>query len=424
MFKNYLRTFWKIASQNRLFTFLSLFGISLTIMFVMILSMTVNKVVKGSGPEKNLKHILTTGRLKVRTQEKGGNEVFSQIERYVGEDYLKKIKSAEHISMFYSYTWEFLRNGIQYTTGFMVTDAEFWEVFDFEFVQGKPYTNDDLRTQTNLAVITEGLKEMFFGDVDTVLGKTIRFHDYLLTVWGVVKDVPPTSQNLLSGLFFPYALFPAEKPNPRSFSPYSGPYTIAFKANSRKEFSAIRRDVQSVIQRIDAADPKLALVLAGPNTQMENLLAVHDPEDQEGPSAKSRKYLLWGTIFLLLPIVNLMALNFARIRERGEEIAIRKSFGASSATLRSQFIFENILLTLIGGLLGVLLSFLVVALLGNTLSIPVKAGTTVPMSFSFDFLVFGIALGVCLLFGLLSGVLPAIRMARMKPVKYLKGGEI
>jgi putative ABC transport system permease protein len=81
-------------------------------------------------------------------------------------------------------------------------------------------------------------------------------------------------------------------------------------------------------------------------------------------------------------------------------------------------------LTIAGGIIGILLSYVVVALLGSTLNIPVKAGTTVPMSFPFDFLVFGIALGVCLLFGMLSGVLPAIRMSRMKPVKYLKGGEI
>ena len=140
--------------------------------------------------------------------------------------------------------------------------------------------------------------------------------------------------------------------------------------------------------------------------------------------AKLRKYILWGLAFILLPAINLMALNFARIRERGEEIAVRKSFGASSAILRGQFIFENVLLTLVGGIIGILLSFIIVATLGNTLTIPVKAGTIVPMSFSFDFLVFGITLGVCLLFGFLSGALPALRMSRMKPVKYLKGGEL
>ena len=424
MLKNYLKTFWKVAKQNKLFTFLSLFGISLTIMFVMIFSMTVNKVVKGSGPEKDLGNIIVAENMKVRTQKRGGNEVFSGIGRTECEEYFKKITSADNISMFYGYEWEFRQNGRQYKMGFMCTDAEFWEMFDFEFIQGRPYTKEEVTNGANLAVITESLKEVLFGNDNNVLGKTVKYMDYSLTVLGVVKDVPPTSQNLRSGLFYPYAIWPAEKPDPRSFSPYSGAFSLAFKAKDRNQFAAIRRDVQAIIQRIDAADPNLALFLAGPNTQWERLFTAFDPEDDTGPWRLLRKYFLWGFGFIFLPAVNLMALNFARIRERGEEIAVRKSFGASSAVLKGQFIFENLVLTIAGGLIGILLSFLVVALLGNTLNIPVKAGTTVPMSFSFDFLVFGIALGVCLLFGMLSGVLPAIRMSRMKPVKYLKGGEI
>jgi putative ABC transport system permease protein len=119
-----------------------------------------------------------------------------------------------------------------------------------------------------------------------------------------------------------------------------------------------------------------------------------------------------------------MALNFARIRERGEEIAVRKSFGASSVILRGQFVFENVMLTLAGGAIGIVLSFLAVALLGSSISIPVNGWNNVPISFSFDLRVFMAALFSCLLFGIFSGVLPAFRMSRMKPVKYLKGGEI
>ena len=140
MLKNYLRTFWKVARQNKLFTFLSLFGISMTIMFVMIFSMTVTKVVKGSGPEKHLGNILVAENMKVRTQKRGGNEVFTELGRTECEEYYKKIKSADKISMFFGYDWEFRQNGRQYTKGYMVTDAEFWEVFDFDFILGRPYT--------------------------------------------------------------------------------------------------------------------------------------------------------------------------------------------------------------------------------------------------------------------------------------------
>jgi putative ABC transport system permease protein len=424
MIKNYFKTFWKVAKQNKLFTFLSLFGISLTIMFVMILSMTVNKVVKGSGPEKDLGKILISDHFKVRDQKPGHPGVQSGLTTKISRDYMKNIKSADLVSMYFDSDWEFMQNGKHYTMGFMGTDAEFWKVFDFKFLQGRPYSAGEVINQSNSAIITESLKEILFGNEKEVIGKPVKLLHLSFTVLGVVEDPSPTSQNLRSGLFFPYTAIP-EYPCPNCYAPaYSGSYTVAFKAHDRSQFASIRKEVQEIIRRLDAADPEFAIFLSGPNTQWENLLATYDPEFDTGPWAKLRKYLLWGFGFIFLPAINLMALNFARIKERGEEIAIRKSFGASSAVLKGQFIFENLLLTLTGGAIGILLSFFVVALLGNTLSIPVKAGTTVPMSFSFDYQVFGIALGVCLLFGMLSGVLPAIRMSRMKPVKYLKGGEI
>jgi putative ABC transport system permease protein len=125
-----------------------------------------------------------------------------------------------------------------------------------------------------------------------------------------------------------------------------------------------------------------------------------------------------------LPAVNLMALNFARIQERGEEIAVRKSFGAAASVLRGQFLFENILMTLTGGLIGIILSYFVVALLGNSLTISVNFMSSVPLTFSFNYKVFVAALVSCLIFGLMSGYLPAVRLSRMKPAVYLKGGEL
>jgi putative ABC transport system permease protein len=119
-----------------------------------------------------------------------------------------------------------------------------------------------------------------------------------------------------------------------------------------------------------------------------------------------------------------MALNFSRIQERGEEIAIRKSFGAATGVLRGQFLFENILMTLTGGIIGILLSYLVVALLGNSLTLSVAFMNNVPLTFSFNYAVFAAALIACLVFGLLSGYLPAVRLSRMKPAIYLKGGEL
>jgi len=420
MLKNYLKIFLKVSTQNKLFTFLSLFGISLTIMFVMIFSMTFNKIVKGSGPEKDLKLMLFADCAKVETSGKNKSINSNFLSQAFCENYLKKVTSAKLNAMYRTDEWTFILNGKHYAREYMLTDADFWKVFDFQFLQGRPYTTEDVVNQNHCAVITQSIKELFFGDEKEVLGKSIRILQLQLTVTGVVEDPSIASQNICNGIFIPYTAMPWTNTQESIL----GPYTVVFKADSKTQFPAIRKEVQDIITRIDRADDKEVITLTGPRTQFDRTLNRYAfNEDDASPMRNFMKYVLWGLAFIFLPAVNLMALNFARIRERGEEIAVRKSFGAHSGRLRTQFIFENLMLTLTGGVIGVILSFLCITLLGKNLSMPISDFDNVPVSFSFDLKIFIIALISCLIFGLFSGVLPAIRMSKMKPVIYLKGGE-
>jgi cell division protein FtsX len=70
-------------------------------------------------------------------------------------------------------------------------------------------------------------------------------------------------------------------------------------------------------------------------------------------------------LFLLLPTINLVNLNMTRIMERSSEIGVRKAFGASSRTLVYQFIVENIILTVIGGIIGLILSVIVLQFINS-----------------------------------------------------------
>lgn len=423
MLINYLKIFLKVTSQNKLFTFLSLFGISLTIMFVMIFSMTISKITSGSGPEEDLEKIIFAWRVKTRntTQAKGGGYSTSACSRILCEDLLKKVESADIASMYSGPSgWEFIFNGEYQLRQQTQTDAEFWELFNYKFIQGRPYTREEVQHRANFAVITRSLKELLFGNEENVLGKTIHYTSFDLVVTGVVEDPPPTAQNASGDLYFPYTVLAGSD---RS-DVYLGLFKMGFKAGSRRDFSRIRDEVREMISRLDAADTTISLFLPGPNTQLEKMMIGYgDPEAYSRGSVILR-YIATALAFLLLPAVNLMALNFARIHERGEEIAVRKSFGASGVELRRQFLFENILMTLMGGLLGILLSYVVVAVFGRHVSLSNSFFWSVPISFSFNFTVFTAAFLACLIFGLLSGYLPAVRLARMKPAVYLKGGEL
>jgi putative ABC transport system permease protein len=422
MLKNYFKIFLKVAGQNKLFTFLSLFGISLTIMFVMIFSMTLTKITTGSGPENELKQIIFCQRAKsVETHNGKKSEGYSMasVGRKLCEDYLKKTKSADLVSMYNGpNTWEFIFNGKYQNKIQNQTDGEYWKVFNYEFLEGRPYTSEDVVKGANVAVISESLKELLFGDEKSVLGKTVRYTSMELIVVGVVADPPKSDQNAVGDLYFPYTLLKGW-----DWDNYLGGYKVAFKSQEKK-FSEIRTEVQEMISRVDAADTTKALFLSGPYSQLEKMMAGYgDPEDYS-MGFSVFKFLMLALAFILLPAINLMSLNFARIHERGEEIAVRKSFGAASGVLRGQFLFENILMTITGGILGIILSYIVVGLLGSSLSLNLGFMYNVPFSFSFDFKVFLVALLTCLIFGLLSGFLPAVRLSRMKPAAYLKGGEL
>ncbi|HEX2969106.1 MAG TPA: FtsX-like permease family protein [Bacteroidales bacterium] len=422
MLKNYFKIFLKVASQSKLFTFLSLFGISLTIMFVMIFSMTISKITRGSGPEKDLNEIIFCQRVKTVETHKGKRSSgysTASLGKVFAEDLLKKTKNADIISMYTGPNpWEFIFNGNYQKKLQNQTDAEYWKIFNYKFLEGKPYTGEEVINGANLAVITKSLKELLFGDTENVLGKTIKYTSMNLVVTGVVEDPPKTDQNAIGDLYFPYTILKGD-----DFDEYIGGYKVAFKS-SQKKFELIRNEVQNIASRIDAADTTRAIFLSGPYSQIEKMMVGYgDPEDYSKGTSLF-KYLMMALAFILLPAINLMSLNFARIHERGEEIAIRKSFGADNKVLRGQFLFENILMTLAGGLIGIILSYIVVALLGNSLTLSVDFMNNVPLSFSFDYKVFAATLIACLVFGLLSGFLPAVRLSRMKPAAYLKGGEL
>ena len=115
--------------------------------------------------------------------------------------------------------------------------------------------------------------------------------------------------------------------------------------------------------------------------------------------------LILLVLFLALPLINLINLNISRVYERKSEIAVRKAFGANSKNILYQFIFENLVLTFIGGMIGLAFAYIVIKWVNaNDLLGIVRLALSVKV-----FIYFII---VILLFGLLSGILPAFRMSR------------
>ena len=122
-------------------------------------------------------------------------------------------------------------------------------------------------------------------------------------------------------------------------------------------------------------------------------------------------------LFMTLPALNLVNINLSRILERVSEIGVRRAFGAPRRALVAQFLVENVVLTLIGAVLGLVLAAATLAALNRSGVVPYS-------DFAINFRVFGWAVGLSLAFAVLSGVLPAWRMARLDPVAALSGRSL
>jgi len=86
------------------------------------------------------------------------------------------------------------------------TNAEFWEVMDYKFIEGKPYTAQQIKNGERVAVISEDIKNKYFGKGDGVVGKYIEADNVQYRVSGVVKSVPITMLVSYGDLFVPYTV--------------------------------------------------------------------------------------------------------------------------------------------------------------------------------------------------------------------------
>lgn len=140
----------------------------------------------------------------------------------------------------------------------------------------------------------------------------------------------------------------------------------------------------------------------------------------ETPDTKAiiLRYMLVIAILLLVPAINLSSMTLSRMRRRMAEIGVRKAFGATGGELIRQIFFENLLLTLFAGVLGLALSYAATFLLNgflfnNSTNAYLSGETALTPGMLLSPWAFLAAFGFCLLMNILSAGIPAWRASRM-----------
>jgi putative ABC transport system permease protein len=415
MLKNYLKIALKVLVRRKFFTFISLFGISFTLVVLMVVTALLDHMLAPIAPESRQDRIVGVYRAAMFGERAGwtgqaGYKLFDKYARGLGE--VERLSIFEGGSNVPSYV-----NGQKITSELKHTDGEFWQIYDFTFLEGAPYTTADVENAAFVAVINQTTKRRFFGD-GPALGRTLEADGQRFRVVGVVADVSRVRFAPFSEIWAPLTTAKTDSYKRELM----GNFLAVALAKTPDALPRIREQFNTRLQHMQFDDPKQYSTMVAPFETLYDSYAREAPfvGDSRDPRVQGWKLTALltglGLLFMLLPTVNLININVSRIMERASEIGVRKAFGASARTLVGQFVVENIILTLVGGFFGFVLSFFVLRAL-------TASGYIRYAQFHINFRVFLYGLALAAFFGLLSGVYPAWRMSRLNPVQALKGAS-
>ncbi|MDR1707465.1 MAG: ABC transporter permease [Prevotella sp.] len=410
MYKTYFKQAIAMLKQNKFTSFITISGTALAIMMIMVI--IVSQSIKNTDiyPENNRDRTLY-----IKWQKKERIDKTNFRNRDVGYDtykeYLSNLQTPELVTAIcnereYSIA-STETHPIRLSLNNKFVDAAYWQFMSFSFIDGKPFTKEDFDSGLKKAVITESTARQLFRNTDNVVGKTIQVNFRPFAVSGIIKDVSPVFEYAFADIYLPFTTVKDYRHNG---------YTVLLLAKDKTDYQAIDEEIRLAERKYNATDSGWTLSLSGPYDHKAQQM--NKSADIPDIKKNNRRMAFILIVLFLIPAINLSSFSISRIKKRTEEIGIRKSFGAKKYTILIQVLYENLITTLIGGIMGLALSYYAVLELRNWL-LGIEAGSAIPLETLVSPNIFAGVFIACLILNLLSAGIPAYKASRMKIVESL-----
>ena len=279
------------------------------------------------------------------------------------------------------------------------SDENYLSASGYELEQGRNFSPREIYSGNNLVIIGKEIQTTMFKRGINPLDKEIRIGSGKYKVIGVLK----TKGSSMGFGGDKICIVPIQNAR-QYFSQPNATFTINVISNNTQLMDIAVGEATGLFRKIRKVD------LAADNnfeiTKSDNLANMLIGNIEKVTLGAT----IIGFITLLGAAIGLMNIMLVSVTERTREIGVRKALGATRKTIQNQFLIEPIVICQLGGILGIVLGIAI----GNIMSIQLGVGFYVPWKWIFSGLV------LCIAVGLLSGIIPARRAARLDPIESLR----
>ena len=390
--------------KNKLRTFLSLFGITIGIFCIISVMAMVGSL------EQNLKNEIKTLGSNTLYLDKweytaGPNErpwwffVNRPVPRF---SEIKEIKERNPNALYAAFRIqlisdvEFSGNVLSNINVYGISE-DFSGIQPLDYSEGRYLSNSEFDFGTNAVVIGNEVAEQLFGGPAAAMDKELTIRGRRLHVVGVIKK---QGKQMIGGWDFDQSvLIPYRFARTIMNEDNSDP-VIMIKGSEDLSIKALKDELTGTIRAIHKLSPT-----------KEDDFTLNDINDitasiSEAFVSVNIGGLAIAGLSLIVGMFGVANIMFVSVRERTSQIGLKKAIGAKSRVILTEFLLESTFLCIIGGLIGLLLVFLLATVVSSLLPFPVFISVNIMF----------LAILVCIVVGVLAGFIPASQAARMDPV--------
>ena len=400
-----LKSFLKFLSRNKAFTVINVFGLSVSLMFVILIMVYVSQGLSTDRFQKNGDQIYLIG-----------NEEYLGSAWRIAERIAEKYPEIEKMCPVVAFDGNAIFVGEKkYKADLLLTDTTFFSMFTFPLVQGDPNT---VLAAKNYAVISESFAKRAFSDRDP-MGQFIKLDDSVnVMVNGIMRDIKNST--------IPYSDIVVKMDNVRFFNGGLDSEAGNNALGIQTFFQVVPgSDIQSKEADIAGFLKEFFWFYKREIVQKVVFTPLKDIYFSDKSSFTTLRRSDWtfvmvfmfvGILILIFAVINYINLTVAQTGSRAKEMATRRLLGSSRGELFMRLMLESVLLCFASFLIGLLLAFAALPSAEDMLQVPID------LKGFFTWANSAIVLIMLLLVGIVSGLLPAIIISNSKPIDIVRGG--